>query len=547
MSQKLVKTVDDVHKLVDILPEQIRTEILSHNQLSNLIEIVLDLGRKAEIRFTDSYYRFDHLPDVSFQDIDTVTKKVGAFTTDNRAGIERTLHRISAMRNREGKIVGLTCRIGRAVFGTIENLRDIIESGKNILFLGAPGVGKTTKLRETARVLAVEFYKRVVVVDTSNEIAGDGDIPHPGIGTARRMQVPSPDRQHSTMIEAVENHMPEVIIVDEIGTEQEAHAARTIAERGVQLIATAHGYTIENLLKNPILSDLIGGIQSVILGDEEAKFRGTQKTVLERKSAPTFDILVELKGREVCAIYHNVAECVDALLRNDPIQPEIRNGGSEEQPSAGTAYSGGAVVSERQSPAGVSGSRETSAVQKGASPASARPDASSDFGALVTATLPSATGWVQIFPFGINQKWLLSAIHALNVPIRIVNSVSEADLILTTASKAKAKNALNRIQQDWQVPLHVIRQNNPESIARFIRDYFRLTENEEAVELETIREAEHGCELVMNEQKPVDLSPRNAYLRRIQHNEIKLAGLHSVSVGKEPNRRVRIYPSRAAS
>src|SRR5689334_9002741 len=257
-------------------------------------------------------------------DIAHVVDHIGTFGDDNRAGIERTLHRISAIRNRSGKIVGLTCRIGRAVYGTIEIIDDFVETGKSILIMGRPGIGKTTMLREAARVLADEHGKRVVVVDTSNEIAGDGDIPHPAIGKARRMQVRTPSLQHEVMIEAVENHMPQVIVIDEIGTELEAQAARTIAERGVQLIGTAHGNTLDNLMLNPTLSDLIGGIQSVTLGDEEARRRRSQKSVLERKAPPTFDVIVEIQDRERVLVHSDVAQTVDALLLGDPVAPELR-------------------------------------------------------------------------------------------------------------------------------------------------------------------------------------------------------------------------------
>jgi stage III sporulation protein SpoIIIAA len=290
--QKVV--TDDMEAMLDILPPRIRQPLSKQKDIKNLLEVILDLGRPVEARFPGREMELDS-KDVEEEDIDYVATRIGSFGDDNRAGIERTLHRISAIRNRQGRIVGLTCRVGRAVFGTIKIIEDLVESGKSVLLLGRPGVGKTTMLRETARVLADDMNKRVIIVDTSNEIAGDGDIPHPAIGHARRMQVTTPSLQHAVMIEAVENHMPEVIVIDEIGTELEALAARTIAERGVQLVGTAHGNTLDNLMMNPTLADLIGGIQSVTLGDEEARRRGTQKSILERKSPPTFDIVVEIQ------------------------------------------------------------------------------------------------------------------------------------------------------------------------------------------------------------------------------------------------------------
>src|SRR6201988_2788059 len=305
------------------MPPHIREALNRQADLKNLIEIVMDLGRRPEGRFPS---RAIHLsePSITREDLDYVIHRVGSFTLDNRAGIERPLHRISAIRNRRDSIVGLTCRVGRAVFGTVDVLRDVVESGKSLLLLGRPGVGKTTLLRESARVLSTELAKRVIIVDTSNEIAGDGDIPHPGIGTSRRMQVPRPDLQHAVMIEAVENHMPEVIVIDEIGTEAEAIAARTIAERGVQLIATAHGNSLDNLLMNPTRSDLLGGIHAVTLGDEEARRRGTQKTVLERKAPPTFDTLVEIRNRDEFSVFHDTATVVDAFLRGRSVRPAMR-------------------------------------------------------------------------------------------------------------------------------------------------------------------------------------------------------------------------------
>src|SRR5437867_2576046 len=305
---------EEVELLARALPADLARSLHERTDPGELLEIVLDLGREPEARVPGREVLLADRP-VSASDLEHVANNVGQFGDDNRAGIERTLHRVSAIRNRSGRITGLTMRVGRAVTGTGEIIRDIVVGGQSILLLGRPGIGKTTMLRECARLLADELRKRVVIVDTSNEIGGDGDIPHPGIGRARRMQVKTPLLQHAVMIEAVENHMPEVIVIDEIGTELEAAAARTIAERGVQLIATAHGQTLENLLVNPTLNDLLGGIQSVTLSDEEARRRGTQKSVLERKAPPTFDVLVEIQDRDRVAIHVPLADVVDTALR----------------------------------------------------------------------------------------------------------------------------------------------------------------------------------------------------------------------------------------
>src|SRR5690242_7144971 len=327
------QVTDDLGALLRALPPYLEQRVRGFESLEGLLEIVMDLGRRPEARFIG---REVDLADreVSPEDIAYVMSRIGQFGGDNRAGIERTLHRISALRNRAGKVVGLTLRVGRAVYGTMEIIRDVVEAGRSILLLGRPGVGKTTLLREVARVLADEMGKRVVIVDTSNEIAGDGDIPHPGIGRARRMQVATPNAQHSVMIEAVENHMPEVIVIDEIGTELEAQAARTIAERGVQLVGTAHGNTLDNLMMNPTLSDLLGGIQTVTLGDEEARRRGTQKSVLERKAPPTFDVVIEQQDRQHLIIHRDVAETVDDILRGSPPVAEERMRDSEGRMSS---------------------------------------------------------------------------------------------------------------------------------------------------------------------------------------------------------------------
>ncbi|MCP4051119.1 MAG: single-stranded DNA-binding protein [bacterium] len=506
--KSFVGEVDDLNLLMDILPEKIRTFLEKHNSIKDLNEIILDLGRIPEIRFIDSVEKLTLFGEVKQSDLKSVVEKTGVFNSDNRAGIERTLHRISAICNRSGIVIGLTCRVGRAVYGTTDIIKDIIKSGKNVLFLGVPGIGKTTKLRETARLLSDELFRRVIVVDTSNEIAGDGDICHPGIGSARRMQVPSPDKQHAVMIEAVENHMPEVIIVDEIGTEEEARAARTIAERGVQLIATAHGYSIENLLKNPTLSDLLGGLQSVILGDEEAKFRGTQKTVMERKALPTFDILIEIRERDVFAIYKNVQQAVDNYLRSENNHPEIRK---REDTGNITVLKSNETVNEND-----------------------------DFEQSYQYTHPEQV--ISIFPFGINQDRISMAIEVLAAPAVVAQNISEADIILTIQSHVKTKSKIHKILQGRQVSVHVIKRNSTAQIEKFLRDFFNLSATEDDKEQEAVQEIKQVCKKVLDEGRTMEAAPRNSYFRRLQHRVVDKSGLNSLSTGEEPNRRVRVYP-----
>jgi stage III sporulation protein AA len=504
--------VDDLDLLIELLPEKIQEYLYNSKRLPDLYEIVLDAGRIPEVRFIDSVEKLAGFAEITIEQIDKVVEKAGAFNTDNRAGIERTLHRISAIRNRLGKIIGLTCRVGRAVFGTIEIVRDVIESHQNVLFLGPPGIGKTTILRETARVLSDGFNNRVVVVDTSNEIAGDGDIPHPGIGFARRMQVPSPDKQHAVMIEAVENHMPQVIIVDEIGTEEEAKAARTIAERGVQLVATAHGHSLENLIKNPTLADLLGGIQSVILGDEEAKYRGTQKTVLERKAPPTFDVLIEIRERDVFAIYKDVKKAVDNYLRQEPFSPAIRKREDNGEITV--------IPDKKQS----------------------NPDQQENvIFEYYEEDIPKKL--IYIFPYGLNTDKIYSAIRNLQVSATIASNISEADLVLTVRSQVKSKSKISQILSGRQLPLHVLKRNSTAHIEKFLRQFFEVSDTDEDLENEAIIEIRDICKRVKSEGQAQETAPRSAYIRRLQHQEVEQQGLNSMGIGDEPNRRVRVYPT----
>mgnify|MGYP001791861307 FL=1 len=568
---------DDLDQLLSILPAALRDPLNNHPQRHQLIEVILDLGRRPEARFPgEATYLSDQV--VSREELEHCIGRVGTFGGDNRAGIEKTLHRISAMRNRSGTIIGLTCRVGRAVFGTVEMIRDLIEAGQSILLLGRPGVGKTTALREIARVLADDLDKRVVIIDTSNEIAGDGDIPHPAIGRARRMQVTRPEHQHQVMIEAVENHTPEVIIIDEIGTELEALAARTIAERGVQLVGTAHGNQLENLIKNPTLADLIGGIQTVTLGDDEARRRGSQKSVLERKAPPTFDMAIEMLERQRWVVHEDVSTTVDHLLRGRLPETQIRTVGdsgkvviTHELPD---------VVSQRRTTrrTGSRGWRETGQMDPVSSQRSRRagpiplplPTPTDDFQTLLDQQLdtgdlelstpvgPNGEDLIPIYPYGISREQLHHVIDTLKLPVSITKELGVAQAVLALRSHVRNHSKLKTIAKSRQIPIYTVKSNTIPQITRALQhlldidprdqadaiDLSLFTRQGEDDELEALEEARLAVEqIVIPKGQPVELLPRSAKIRKMQHELAEHYRLKSLSFGDEPNRRLRIFPA----
>ena len=535
------KITDDLEAMLSVLPPEIARAVQSKDNFDKLLEVILDLGRLPTARFVDAELPLSEQLVTQF-DLDYVTERIGDFDADNRAGMERTLHRISAIRNRRGKIVGLTCRVGRAVYGTIDIIADLVHSGQSILILGKPGVGKTTMLREAARILAET--RRVVIVDTSNEIGGDGDVPHPAVGAARRMQVPRPSLQHEVMIEAVENHNPEVIVIDEIGRELEAQAARTIAERGVQLIGTAHGNALENLLLNPTLSDLVGGIESVTLSDDEARRRGTQKTVLERRAPPTFTVLVEIQSRQHLAVYSDVAAAVDALLRGYPIPPEERSWDEEgkiriqraemrQAPTVNQSLRRGNGMEKTPFQRGISSDKSTRKAML-ALPSEA------DFENHVPANAQEVKN---IYAFGVARNRLLQVIKNMGVPARIVRNLEDADTFVTQRRYYRERLQPVIQAEEMSIPVFVIKSNSVNQIEQFLANLFMMPapHNMMSEHSEALEQAEDAIQMVLAGEKYVDLRPASANVRREQHQLAQKASLVSQSFGTEPNRFVRIF------
>ncbi len=540
------RITDDLEAMLAVFPPEVAQAVQSRDNFDNLLEVILDLGRNPSARFTSGEVELLDEP-VTHEDLKYVTDRIGDFDADNRAGMERTLHRISAIRNRRGKVVGLTCRVGRAVYGTIEIIEDLVESGQSILILGKPGVGKTTMLREAARILAQKH--RVVIVDTSNEIGGDGDVPHPAVGQARRMQVPKPSLQHEVMIEAVENHNPEVIVIDEIGRELEALAARTIAERGVQLIGTAHGNGLENLLLNPTLSDLVGGIESVTLSDDEARRRGTQKTVLERRSPPTFTVMVEIIDRERVAVHRDVASSVDAILRGYPMLPEERyrdeygkvhivKTTKPNMPTVSQSLrrNNGMETSPFQRNGGQAAAQNKQHAQR-YNPIHESRDEQIDTGEITSSVEK------RIYPVGVPRSRLIQSIRELGVPAMVVKDLKDADILVTQRRYYRDRLQPIVAAEERGIPIFVVKSNSIGQVEQFLADSFpgQLTVRREGDSSEAVEQAMQAIEGLDEGQKYVDLQPAPASVRRQQHEIARQAHLVSESFGKDPNRFVRIF------
>lgn len=521
---------NDLDKLVEILPEKIRSQI-DYPKMEDVIEIVVDIGRTPEIRHADG--KIEYLGDtaVTYEDIDYITSRVQEFTSDNRSGIPGTLHRISAIRNRQNKIVGLTCRIGRVVTGTISCIKDICLQNKSILFLGRPGVGKTTKLREISRLVADELGKRVVIVDTSNEIAGDGDTPHPAVGHARRMQVRQPEYQKDIMIEAVENHTPEVIVVDEIGTEAEAQAARTIAERGVMLIATAHGNSLESLIKNPTLSDLVGGIQSVTLGDDEAKRRSSQKTVLEREKQPTFDIVIEILDRNTLAVYQNTAEAVDYILRGWPIRPEIRK--------VDKTYDFDRKNNE-------TAEKEPTVIDKiNALDDKIEHPESLKFSFSRQKYVEEVKKYKKIYLYAVSRSIAEKVIERLDLNAEITRNLNDADIVIAHKNFIKGGAKVLSTAEESRLQIFYIKTNSMAQIQKVIKEALDIAEVNAHqtfcdVTEKALDEAKTAIDKVLAGATDVELTPQTTHIRKLQHELVEQHNLESKSIGEGTNRHLRI-------
>ncbi|KAM4092966.1 hypothetical protein ACB094_06G079600 [Castanea mollissima] len=543
----------ELGRLLALLPEEMRRRVSEHPELHQLIEVVMDLGRKPLARFPSGDFVLSDLP-IMTEDIQHATSQVGDFMIDNRAGISRTLHRISAIRNRKGAIIGLTCRVGRAISGSANLLRDLVQDGSSLLLIGPPGVGKTTIIREVARMLANDYKKRVMIVDTSNEIGGDGDIPHAGIGSARRMQVPNSDMQHKVLIEAVENHMPQVIVIDEISTKLEAMAASTIAQRGIQLVATAHGVTIENLIMNPALEMLVGGIQSVTLGDEEASRRGVQKTVLERKGPSTFMCGVEIISKTQLRVHCCLESTVDAILSGRFPNVEVRK----------MDYLKQSETAEREPFIYSSSDKANEIIVEDAQ------DMSNEMTSLdaFSSEVPPNMGvdcWeertpLRLFVYGILEASVTQAIKQLKLndaAIELTENISEADALLALQSKLKKNSRIQAAVKSHNTPIYVTKTSSLVHITKGIRalmtdlkdglkDFEPVDEMKLSEKLDALEEARIAIEqVVIPKGESIELLPRPSNVMSLQMDLIQKYQLEAERIGTESDLRLLILPHRS--
>ncbi|HIS83319.1 TPA: single-stranded DNA-binding protein [Candidatus Scatenecus faecavium] len=531
---------NDLDRLLEILPAKVRQQI-TYEQMEDVIEIVLDIGRTPEIRHANGKIEYIGSDFVTEDDINFITSNIQEFTSDNRSGIPGTLHRISAIRNRQGKVIGLTCRIGRVVTGTIACIKDFCMMGKSILFLGRPGVGKTTKLREISRLVADELGKRVVVVDTSNEIAGDGDTPHPAIGHARRMQVRQPEFQKDIMIEAVENHTPEVIVVDEIGTEAEAQAARTIAERGVMLIATAHGTSLESLIKNPTLSDLVGGIQSVTLGDDEARRRASQKTVLEREKQPTFDIVIEILDRNTLAVYKDTSEAVDYILRGWPIRPEIRKVDKIYEAEVQEPKQTVLPAQEHNSFTEIK-----EGIHKLEDKVLKEPTDSLKFSFSRQQYVKENKKFKKIYLYAVSRTIVEKIIERLDLNAEITRNIDDADIVIAHKNFAKGGARILSTANDYRLQIFYIKTNSMAQIQKVLKEALDITETSETLfgyyddAERALDEAKAAINKILAGAEHVELTPQNQHIRKLQHELVEQHNMTSKSVGEGSQRHLKI-------
>lgn len=562
------EVVSDLELFLGLLPLRMRNELSKHEEIRDLIEVVMDLGRKPLARFPSGDWTISEQP-VKLEDLRHAISKVGEFSDDNRSGIDHSLHRISAIRNRKLQVIGLTCRVGRAVSGSAEIIRDLVEGGGSILVIGPPGAGKTTLIREIARMLADDQRKRVVIVDTSNEIGGDGDVPHSGIGRARRMQVPNVNMQHNVMIEAVENHMPETIIIDEIGTELEALAASTIAQRGVQLVGTAHGVTIESIIKNPSLQILVGGIESVTLGDEEAKKRKVQKTILERKGPPTFTCAVEMMSRSECRVHHRLDVTVDAILAGKPPLFEVRR--MDEVANNNLSKSSQSIQKDRIADSILLNNQKEKSGKELDDDNEDEDYPPKSKKLSIVRHAGERRSPLYVYTFKIQEADLLqvAAVMGLEDEIDITDDIGTADAVLASSSEIKQNPWIRGVAKFHQLPIFVIKSSTMAQMVKALRmilgmDTFGTKSNQpiknsfdieieddapkrkpSLEEIDALEEVRLAIEyIVIPGGEPVELLPRCSEIVARQLELVESYQLAVENSGTDLNPRLQILPQK---